>query len=56
MSDEDRLLVFGGGSWEIPQVFLLTIRQRLNSEAQKSFHSSSTNSAFTQTLSIFTRV
>jgi hypothetical protein len=35
------LLVFGGGSWDVPQVFLLTIRQRLNSEPQKSFHSSS---------------
>jgi hypothetical protein len=45
------LLVFGGGSWEIPQVFLLTIRQRLNSEPQKIFSFILANSAFTQTLS-----
>jgi hypothetical protein len=29
------LLVLGGGSWEFPQVFLLTTRQQLNSEWQK---------------------
>jgi len=35
------LLVLGGGSWEIPQVFLLTTRQLLSLSGKKSLASSS---------------
>ena len=35
------LLVLGGGSWEFPQVFLLTTRQLLSLGGKKSLASSS---------------